>query len=221
MNEHDLGWESLGLRDEADVARFLAGQTDLMAGIRVLETRLRARQSLEAARAEAQSSAGDSREAATKQAGLRRRRSAEVPEGQRMPRATETASPDGGGFWGGERGDSEWFSDMLEVNNVTNHEPVRFRKGFPDLRPWAQERIFMPVTGSDGVDFAHADRAMARRHNFANQTAYATWRSVQRLTWHHVEGAQEMILVPRDLHENVPHIGGASDARGGAGTTSP
>lgn len=59
---------------------------------------------------------------------------------------------------------------------------------------------------------------MAQRRGFANQTAYAEWRSANRWTWHHVEGAEEMILVARDLHENLPHVGGASEARsGGAG----
>jgi hypothetical protein len=144
----------------------------------------------------------------------------DVPEGQRLPRGTETPDLDYGGMWGGERGDSEWFSDIREVNEVTGYRPIRFRNGFPDFSPWMRERVRIPVTGIDATDFAAADAILARQRGFPNQTAYANWRSTNRLTWHHVEGADEMVLVPRALHENVPHVGGASQARA-AGATTP
>ena len=150
-----------------------------------------------------------------------------VPEGQRLPRGSEEADSSYGGFWGGERGDSQWFSDVEAVNRITGYRPVPFRNGFPDFRRWAQESVEMTVTGIDNTDFAVADRILAARRGFRNQTAYAEWRSVNRLTWHHVEGGNEMILVPYDLHANVPHVGGASEARAAAtsattgGTSGP
>jgi hypothetical protein len=216
LHERDLSWESLALHDEADVARFFVGQTDIDAGIRILESRFRARAALAEVHAEAQKPHMETREPSTAQGHLPRVRGPEVPEGQRLPRATDVPDSTYGGFWGGTRGDSEWFSDIRAVNDVTGWRPVRFRKGFPDLLPWARERIRMPITGNDANDFAYADAVIARQRGFANQTAYAVWRSSNRLTWHHVEGAQEMILVPRDLHGNLPHVGGGFDARSGA-----
>jgi hypothetical protein len=153
--------------------------------------------------------------------GTSRRKGPDVPEGQRLPRGTEVPTADYGGFWGGERGDSEWFSDITAVNEVTEYQPIEFHDGYPDFSPWARERVRIDVTGIDSVDFAEADRILAGQRGFKNQTAYADWRSANRLTWHHVEGADEMILVPRDLHENVPHIGGASEARDAAAAAVP
>jgi len=78
------------------------------------------------------------------------------------------------------------------------------------LSPWAQERVVIKFTGNDDADFAAADGLMFAKRGFPDKTAYAAWRSSNRLTWHHVEGGSDMILVPRDLHENIPHVGGAS-----------
>jgi len=146
----------------------------------------------------------------------------DVPEGHRLPRGTETPDPKLGGFWGGPtRGDGPFFSDNPAVNAVTGHRPIEFHNGFPDFSPWAQERVRIPVTGIDDTDFALADEIMAKQLNFKNQTAYAAFRKANALTWHHVEGAEEMILVPRALHANVPHVGGASEARATAGAAAP
>ena len=71
----------------------------------------------------------------------------------------------------------------------------------------------MTITGNDDKDFALADEVLAKRRGFTNQTAYEEYRKREKLTWHHKEGSNEMILVPRPLHANVPHVGGASEAR--------
>lgn len=213
LEKFHLDWTDLGLGSERDVHLFFSEQSNVDEAIRLLERRARAKIGIRSVHAEAQRPEAHTSRTKGGTQPLRSQKGPDVPEGQRLPRGTESVDPDYGGRWGGERGDSEWFSDIRAVNDITHHQPIRFKNGFPDFHPWARERILMHVTGVDDVDFAVADRILAGQRGFRNQTAYADWRSQQRLTWHHVEGSSEMILVPRALHENVPHVGGASEAR--------
>jgi hypothetical protein len=137
-----------------------------------------------------------------------------VPEGQRLPRATDKPDADYGGIWSGVRGDSDWYSDVEAVNKITNYEPIPFRRGFPNFSQWAKARVFGKVTGNNDIDFAAADDAMAKQWGFASKSAFEGWRVANKLTWHHVEGMQEQQLIPFDLNDKVPHVGGAAQARG-------
>jgi hypothetical protein len=215
MHARGMTWTDLGIPDREAMGRHFAAHPDPDAAIVGLESRFRRTADLREVAAEEQRPEQWASRGETAGAGRRVEKGPEVPEGQRLPRPTDTPSVEVGGTWSGVRGDSEWSSDIPAVMAVTGGEPVRFRNGYPDFSPWARERAYLRVTGHDDTDFAVADRLMARLRGFPNQTAYAEWRSANRLTWHHVEGAQMMILVPRDLHENVPHVGGASEARGG------
>ncbi len=215
MHEHRMSWEDLRLPDLDAMGRHFAAHPDPDTAIRALERRFRKELGVRKLFAEEQRPEQWASRSETTGAGRSVEKGPEVPEGQRLPRPTDTPSTEIGGIWSGVRGDSEWSSDIPAVIAVTGGKPVRFRNGYPDFSPWARERAYLRVTGHDDTDFAVADRLMARLRGFPNQTAYAEWRSANRLTWHHVEGAQMMILVPRDLHENVPHVGGASEARGG------
>jgi|GEM_PF-5553632 len=149
--------------------------------------------------------------------GLGSVRGGEVPEGQRLPRATETPTREVGGEWGGQRGHSEWFSDVPEVNQITGYHPIQFVNGEANFRPWARARVILRrMTGLDS-DFAAADRGLMRQYpsRWRSQAAVERWRSSERLTWHHEPDLESMTLVPMALHENVPHVGGASPARAG------
>jgi hypothetical protein len=53
-------------------------------------------------------------------------------------------------------------------------------------------------------------RASARKLSRWSCTAY---REDNKFTWHHVEDAETMLLVPADLNNKVQHVGGASVAR--------
>jgi hypothetical protein len=209
-----MTWTDIGFQDINDIARFFSTQPSVNDGIRLLEKRLKSKLQLKAAQADSQRP-GDwnTRKSTSPSETDSTRPGSQTPEGQRLPRGTDEPDSKYGGFWSGERGNSEWYSDVEAVNMLTGWQPIRFRKGFPDFRPWAKERIFMKCTGIDDIDFPIADARMAKKLGFKNQTAYADYRSANRLTWHHIEGGKEMILVPRDIHENVPHQGGASDAR--------
>lgn len=47
-----------------------------------------------------------------------------------------------------------------------------------------------------------------------NKTQAKNWLSEQGLTPHHLED-KTIQLIPTKLHGNIPHIGSASDLRGG------
>jgi hypothetical protein len=209
LNKFGKSWTDLGFADEDDVAAFFNTQASIDAGIRALERKLKAKLQTAAIIAEAEQPLAW-RSLKTRE--LPAIKGPDVPEGQRLPRATDVADPTYGGQWSGVRGDSDWYSDVTAVNRVTNYEPIPFRNGFPDFSRWSRASVFGRVTGNDDADFAMADRTMATRLGYANQTAFEAWRKANGLTWHHVEGAQEQQLVPADLNNNVPHVGGASEA---------
>lgn len=142
----------------------------------------------------------------------------EVPVGHRLPRGTEDVDPGPGGFWGGRRGHADWFSDNPAVNAITNYQAVPYRNGEPVLTAWAHEQVILTrMTGVDKVDFAAADRGLLRQHpgRWRNKTEVNEWRRKNQLTWHHEPDLETMSLVPRALHGNVPHLGGASMTRAG------
>lgn len=222
MKKHGMLWSDIGLGDANEMARFFSMQPTVDEGIGLLEKRLRSKLDIRTVMAEAQQPLDwNSRKTTVSSETDSTRPGPQTPEGQRLPRGTDNPDSEYGGHWGGERGEWEWYSDIRVVNELTGWKPIRFRKGFPDFRPWAKEQVFMRCTGIDDIDFPKADKAMAKRLGFKNKTAYKKYREANRLTWHHVEGGKEMLLVPRDIHENVPHQGGASDARAAAKASNP
>jgi len=216
MESHAVDWTDLGIYSEQEAAEFFARYANPDEALAALETQLQRHLDIRGVSSESQlpGSSSDYGDEAAEASGYHEYDDPYVKEGHRMPRATETPTTDVGGMWGGERGNSEWFSDMPEVNAVTNYEPIPFRNGYPDFSKWSRGRVIIQdMSGVDHVDFAQADRIFAQQHGFANQTAVANWRSAQQLTWHHVEDGETMILVPSALHGNVPHVGGASLSR--------
>jgi filamentous hemagglutinin len=220
-----MGWPDVGLANESAVGEHFAQYANPNDAIATLESRVQRSIDLRGVHAEEELAGGghvqggavgsESAERAAIHATTRR----EVPAGQRLPRPTDVPDASYGGSWGGERGNSEWFSDVEAVNRVTNYEPIEFVGGEPVFLPWARERAIIPdMTGIDHIDFAVADRSLLRQYpgRWPNQTAVAEWRSANGLTWHHEPNLETMTLVPTELHGNVPHVGGASAARAGA-----
>ena len=81
---------------------------------------------------------------------------------------------------------------------------LRFKStGYPDFEPYAmtlpngKKTVRIELTGS-----RHADEALA------NKAAGFKGEPPSTHTWHHVEDEGTMMLVPRDLHREVPHTGG-------------
>lgn len=80
---------------------------------------------------------------------------------------------------------------------------VRFsRAGYPIFTPHAKVRL--PVEGLQGNAKPHS-----HDEKLANEAAGFT-ETPDGYTWHHVEDGKTVELVPKILHKNVPHTGGAA-----------
>ncbi|WP_187119312.1 HNH endonuclease, partial [Clostridium polynesiense] len=128
----------------------------------------------------------------------------------------KTRLPRTEGNWQGEPGNGKWFSDKSEVNNITGGNPVEFTNGRPNFTPWLKGSLKFKEGQLNGTqadfDLVYGKIKDIRGLNSKNQAK--EWLSQKGLTPHHKSNT-EIELIPTDLHKNVPHIGSASDLRGG------
>jgi hypothetical protein len=82
-------------------------------------------------------------------------------------------------------------------------ESVNFtEEGFPDFKPYEKTSVKVEgLTGENGPDFRKANQAAGYK------------RTPEGYTWHHNQDGKTMQLVPTDLHDAVPHTGGAAILR--------
>ncbi len=84
------------------------------------------------------------------------------------------------------------YSNGVKFNN----------QGFSDFSPYSKNTVRVDgLTGNNASDFVLANKAAGYSQIPAGYT------------WHHVEDAITMHLVPTDLHQAVKHTGGASYLR--------
>ena len=143
----------------------------------------------------------------------------DCPEaGQAKDEASRTRLPRNNGKWGedgtGVPGESDWYSELPEVNAVTNGEPIPFRNGRPDFSKWSKGTIkFEPgvLDGTD-ADFKAVYEKVRDAKNLRSANAARILLRAKKLTPHHHD-RETIQLIPTDLHGNIPHIGSASDMR--------
>lgn len=127
--------------------------------------------------------------------------------GIRLPRTN--------GHWDNILGKSKWYSYNDKVNAVASNQPIPFNNGRPDFSTWSKGTITFEkgvLNGTD-KDFSKVYSAIAEQKGITQKEAQNLLRE-KMLTPHHLDSTK-IILVPRDLHGNVPHIGSASDMRRG------
>ncbi|WP_187444740.1 T7SS effector LXG polymorphic toxin [Bacillus swezeyi] len=127
-----------------------------------------------------------------------------------------TRLPRNHGRWEGTPGNGKWYSDKPEVIVVTKGEPVVFKDGRPDFTPFSRGKITFEkgqLNGGRG-DFTKVYEKIMKVKAFRTKTEAKDWLKEKGLTPHHLDDVT-IQLVPTDLHGNVPHIGSASDLRGG------
>ncbi|MEC0396637.1 T7SS effector LXG polymorphic toxin [Bacillus subtilis] len=121
------------------------------------------------------------------------------------------------GRWEGTPGNGKWYSDKPEVNAVTKGEPVVFKDNRPIFTPWSKGTIKFKkgeLTGENS-DFAKVYKRIKKMKGFKTQAEAEDWlKYTAKLTPHHLDN-KTIQLIPTALHKNVPHIGSASDLRGG------
>lgn len=120
------------------------------------------------------------------------------------------------GKWEGKPGNGKWYSNKPEVNKVTNGQGVKFKNGKPDFTPWSKGKLKFKKGALDGTskDFNAVYDKIKQAKGFKSRNQAKTWLQKKGLTPHH-KSPTEIELIPTDLHKNVPHIGSASDLRGG------
>ncbi|WP_286149050.1 T7SS effector LXG polymorphic toxin [Paenibacillus sp. FSL R5-0490] len=128
----------------------------------------------------------------------------------------KTRVPRTNGKWVGEPGNGTWYSDKPEVNKVTNGEGVEFLDGRPNFTPWSKGSIKFKEGMLDGSknDFNLVYEKIMQLKGYKSMNQAKVWLKEKGLTPHH-KSTTEIELIPTDLHGNIPHIGSASDLRGG------
>ncbi|MCC2532553.1 HNH endonuclease [Bacillus velezensis] len=127
-----------------------------------------------------------------------------------------TVLPRNKGRWEGAPGDGKWYSDIPEVKAATKGEPITFKDGRPDFTPWTVANIKFKTGELNGTkkDFRLVYKKIKEIKGFKSQAQAKKWLSQQGLTPHHLDSVT-IQLVPSVINNKIPHIGGASDLRGG------
>ncbi|MGF1486956.1 MAG: RHS repeat-associated core domain-containing protein [Prochloraceae cyanobacterium] len=131
----------------------------------------------------------------------------------------EMGIPRKDGAWSGTPGDSDWHSTKPAVNKFTGGEPIPYKGGFPNFNKWSQFDVDIQMKGNRTTDFSDPDKAFAKAQGWLKPdgTPYKKkaedYRIKNKLTWHHNQNRKTMQLVPRGIHNNVPHSGGVSEIK--------
>ncbi|WP_178082610.1 RHS repeat-associated core domain-containing protein, partial [Pseudomonas sp. FW126-L8] len=139
----------------------------------------------------------------------------QTPETGQNPR---TRLPRNQGRWGadgkGKPGESPWYSDIPEVNEVTKGEPIPFVNGRPDFSQWSKGTVKFKPGVLDGTDqdFKKVYERLKKDRNLRSANAARLLLRKAELTPHHLD-KETIQLIPTGLHGNIPHIGSASDMR--------
>ena len=135
------------------------------------------------------------------------------------------------GHWDGERGDSNWYPDSDYVPGKGNPEGktwseildkygidhIPFKDGEPDFSEISKGNVEIePFSDSRTDNFDKADIELAKQ-KVCTPEEVAKWRKENGYTWHECKDMKTMQKVPSEVHNNVPHSGGISEAKKGNG----
>ena len=137
-----------------------------------------------------------------------------------------------GGHWEGERGNSKWFPNRDEIpkNPLTNPDGltwgqildkygidgIEFKNGEPDFSPVAKGTVeidhFTDNRYGKGGNFDQACERLAEQRGCTKEEVKA-WMKENKYTWHERYGCKTMDKVPTEIHGNIRHSGGISEAK--------
>ncbi|RFS14941.1 HNH endonuclease [Emticicia sp. C21] len=121
--------------------------------------------------------------------------------------------PKKNGEWEGEPGNSDWKSNIPEVNEVTGGDPIPFKNNRPIFDKWSRGDFELEGLNGENInDFNILHQKMVDLGHFKNKAAAKKWLQDQELTPHH-KGKTTIQLIPYKLHSKIPHTGSASDMR--------
>lgn len=137
-----------------------------------------------------------------------------------------------GGHWEGERGNSKWFPNRDEIpkNPLTNPDGltwgqildkygidgIEFKNGEPDFSPVAKGTVeidhFTDNRYGKGGNFDQACEKLAEQRGCTKEKVKA-WMKENKYTWHERSDCKTMDKVPTEIHGNIRHSGGISEAK--------
>lgn len=137
-----------------------------------------------------------------------------------------------GGHWEGERGNSKWFPNRDEIpkNPLTNPDGltwgqildkygidgIEFKNGEPDFSPVAKGTVeidhFTDNRYGKGGNFDQACERLAEQRGCTKEEV-KVWMKENKYTWHERSDCKTMDKVPTEIHGNIRHSGGISEAR--------
>ena len=141
--------------------------------------------------------------------------------------------PNKDGHWDGESGNSKWFpnrdyippplneggynnpdkkkwGDILDKYNV---DGIPFKDGEPDFSEISKGTVEIEGFSTDRAsNFAKADIELAKQKGCSPEDV-KKWRQENGYTWHECKDMKTMQLVPHEVHANVRHSGGISEAK--------
>ena len=137
-----------------------------------------------------------------------------------------------GGHWEGERGNSKWFPNRDEIpkNPLTNPDGltwgqildkygidgIEFKNGEPDFSPVAKGTVeidhFTDNRYGKGGNFDQACERLAEQRGCTKEEV-KVWMKENKYTWHERSDCKTMDKVPTEIHGNIRHSGGISDAK--------
>lgn len=136
------------------------------------------------------------------------------------------------GHWEGERGNSKWFPNRDEIpkNPLTNPDGltwgqildkygidgIEFKNGEPDFSPVAKGTVeidhFTDNRYGKGGNFDQACERLAEQRGCTKEEVKA-WMKENKYTWHERSDCKTMDKVPTEIHGNIRHSGGISEAK--------
>ena len=137
-----------------------------------------------------------------------------------------------GGHWEGERGNSKWFPNRDEIpkNPQTNPDGltwgqildkygihgIEFKNGEPDFSPVAKGTVeidhFTDNRYGKGGNFDQACEKLAEQRGCTKEEVKA-WMKENKYTWLERSDCKTMDKVPTEIHGNIRHSGGISEAK--------
>ncbi|MGV1064952.1 HNH endonuclease signature motif containing protein [Clostridium perfringens] len=139
-----------------------------------------------------------------------------------------------GGRWEGERGDSKWIPDSDYVPQKSNPfgktwseildsygiDGIVFKDGEADFSEVSKGNVEIENFSTKREDnFDKADIELAKQRGCTPKEV-ADWRKTNGYTWHECKDMKTMQKVPREIHNNITHRGGISEAKKGANENS-
>lgn len=137
-----------------------------------------------------------------------------------------------GEHWEGERGNSKWFPNRDEIpkNPLTNPDGltwgqildkygidgIEFKNGEPDFSPVAKGTVeidhFTDNRYGKGGNFDQACERLAEQRGCTKEEV-KVWMKENKYTWHERSDCKTMDKVPTEIHGNIRHSGGISEAK--------